>query len=110
MIDVYYLINKILDNAAIVVIPGFPLSAQIRHDFPQQFPGKVSGMVPGFFRKTPASKLPLSPSQLALRPSRLPLSPSPLPLRPSDDAVLGIGIEKVEDAIGAMQGNEDRYK
>ena len=28
----------------------------------------------------------------------------------SEDAVLEIGVEKVEDAIGAMQGNEDCYK
>ena len=84
MIDVYYLIKKILDNAGIVMIPGFPLSAEIcldlGNDFPQQFLGKISEMVPGFFRNTSAAQLPLSPSQLALRPSQLPLSPSQLPL------------------------------
>ena len=42
-IEVFGLIEKILNNAAVVMIPGFPLSAEIRHDlendFPQQFPG-----------------------------------------------------------------------
>ena len=50
-IDIYYLMKKMLDNTAILMIPGLPLWVEIHYDFgndfSQQFPSKIAGMAPG---------------------------------------------------------------
>ena len=50
-IDIYYLMKKMLDNTAILMIPGLPLWVEIHYDFgdefSQQFPSKIAGMALG---------------------------------------------------------------
>ena len=65
-IDIYYLINKMLDNIVIFMIPGLPLWVDIHYDFgddfSQQFPGMIAGMALRFFLNTMAFQLLLRPS------------------------------------------------
>ena len=52
-IDIYYLMKKMLDNTAILMIPGLLLWAEIHYDFgddfSQQFSDKITGMALAFF-------------------------------------------------------------
>ena len=47
--------KKMLDNTAILMIPGLPLWVEIHYDFgddfSQQFPGMIAGMALCFFFK-----------------------------------------------------------
>ena len=70
--------KKMLDNTAILMIPGLLLWAEIHYDFgndfSQQFPGMIAGMAPRFFLNTLAFQLLLRPS-LKLGPLWAPLGP-----------------------------------
>ena len=118
--------KKMLDNTAILMIPGLPLWVEIHYDFgddfSQQFPGMIAGMALCFFLNTLAFQLLLRPSPNSgplLGPSGPPhlsylWAPLICLLRPSDDVGLQLGIEKVKDAISAMPqsavGNNDCYE
>ena len=58
--------KKMLDNTAILMIPGLLLWAEIHYDFgddfSQQFPSMIAGMALRFFLNTLAFQLLLRPS------------------------------------------------